>query len=96
MAASTALKALEADARAPAGEFVVVPLKGQDVRVKALMDWDTAALDDLQNTKLEAWARASLFGDDFATIWKLLRPTIREASDFLEAWGKTTGETPGD
>jgi hypothetical protein len=95
MAASKALKALETEATADAGDAVSVPLKGKMVRVKNVLDWETAALDDLQNGKLEPWARGALADGDYA-VWSSLRPTVREANAFLEAWGQASGENPGD
>jgi hypothetical protein len=96
MPPSKALKALEAEATAEPGDHVSVPLKGKTVRVKNVLDWETAALDDLQNGKLEPWARGALVDGDYTAVWSVVRPTVREANAFLEAWGKTSGENPGD
>ena len=100
MAASKALKALDTEARASTGddvpEFVTVPLRGQDVRVKALLDWELDAGAAFQTGDLSTWAKTSLFGDDYAAVWVPARPTYRDASAFLTAWNDATGLTPGD
>ena len=96
MAASKALKALEAEAGEEGKDFVSIPLRDKVVRVKPANKWSTKTLDRLQDNKVEKWAQGAFYGDDYATVWDVLEPDVGEASDFLQAWGETAGIPPGD
>jgi hypothetical protein len=96
MAASEALKALEAEAGTEGADFTVVALRGKPVRVKPASKWSTKTYDFLQDAKVEKWAKGALYGDDYTKVWDVVEPTMDEAGDFLTAWGTAAGENPGD
>ena len=61
--------------------------------------WPTSATAALNRGDFDEWAKLCLAGDDFDDVWLALHddagPTIGEAADMLEEFGRTTGQDTG-
>lgn len=62
-----------------------IPVGDVTVRVKHYLDWPMDSDQSLANVDLTNWARDVLAGDDFETIWKPAKPTLRQGLAFVKA-----------
>jgi hypothetical protein len=91
----TAVERVEAEARA-GKTFTVVPLAGKACRIKPGLDWKSSAFRALRTGDFETWASACLYGGDYETVWQKVDPTLRQATAFIKAWERVSGQNQGE
>ncbi len=62
-----------------------IPIGDVTVRVKHYLDWPLDSDQHLANVDITTWARDILAGDDFDTIWRPEKPTLRQGLKFVKA-----------
>jgi len=91
----TPVERVEAEARS-GKTFTAVPLAGKLCRVKPGLDWKSAAFQALRTGDFESWAATCLYGGDYETVWQKVDPTLRQATAFIKAWERVSGQNSGE
>lgn len=97
MAASRKTAVLKAEAErgdAPTTITLKTRLGSAKLRVLNPLDWTTEAVEAGVNNRFELWAVGALFEADLPK-WQELKPTVRDAMAFSDAWGAAVGVDAG-
>lgn len=93
--APTPVERVEAEAKA-GKTFTVAPLAGKPCRIKPGLDWKASAFRALRTGDFETWAASCLYGGDYETVWQKVDPTLRQATAFIKAWERVSGQNSGE
>jgi hypothetical protein len=78
---------------------VVVPLITDDgsheITVPPASLWYEGAVERLRAGQVSEWAKLALEGDAL-DLWNSVRKRYRDLDAFIAAWGRTSGEDPGE
>ena len=68
-----------------------IPIGDAVVRVKHFLDWPLDSDEHLIRVDINSWAADVLAEEDFRTIWKPARPTLRQGLKFVKDVEVATG-----
>jgi hypothetical protein len=74
----------------------VVPLAGEQIRIKPAGQWRSSAVRAMREGDFDRWAESSLADKESWATWQDIDPTIDEVEAMLRAWQTTTGQDPGE
>lgn len=69
--------------------------KSDRIHVLTILDWSDDAMQCANQLDFRGWAAGALDDENFEK-WVAVRPTIRDATKFVEEWQADTGEDLGE